>query len=227
MTQLRLDVWSDIVCPWCWVGKRRLETALEQFAHRDAVEVVWRAFELDPGALAVRPAGENHAERLAKKYGMSRAQAEQSIKRLTDMGAIEGLDFRFDRVRSGNTFDGHRLIHLGRERGVQDAVKERLMRAYFTEGEPIGDRAALARLGVETGLDPVEVAELLHGDTYAAEVRADEKQAARLGIHGVPCFVLAGRYAVEGAQPAAVILGALEKAWAETAGDPAERAVTR
>src|SRR5882724_10552249 len=146
MKKLRVDVWSDIVCPWCYVGKRRLEAALARFAHRDAVEVVWHAFELDPRAPAVTEARVPHAERLARKYGMSVEQAEARTRQLVDLGAADGLDFRFDRTRPGNTFHAHRLLHLAAEEGVQDQAKERLLRAYFTEGEPIGDLEVLGRI---------------------------------------------------------------------------------
>jgi predicted DsbA family dithiol-disulfide isomerase len=211
--QLRVDVWSDIVCPWCYIGKRRLEVALERFPHREAVEVVWRAFELDPSAPRERSTDEPHAQRLAKKYGSSVAEAEARIARLTETARADGLEFRFDRARPGNTFDSHRVLHLAAERGVQDAVKERLLRAYMTEGEPIGEPEALVRLAAEVGLDADAVRAMLASDTYATEVRADEREASELGISGVPFFVLGGRYAVSGAQPADVLLRALEQAW--------------
>lgn len=223
MSELRIDVWSDIACPWCYVGKRRLEAALARFPHRDAVSLTWRAFELDPAAPRAHDPGTSYAARLARKYGSSVAQAEAMIRRMTETAAADGLDLRFDRVRPGNTFDAHRLLHLARGRGRQDALKERLLRAYFTEGEPIGDPAALARLAGEVGLDPAEVQAVLTSDAHAAAVRADEETARRLGIHGVPFFVLAGRYAVSGAQPADALLGALQTAW-DDAREPDEDA---
>src|SRR5262245_20106201 len=140
MSALRIDVWSDIACPWCYVGKRRLETALVRFPHE--VEVTYRSFELDPGAPRLKQQG-NYIERLATKYGVPTAQAQQMIDRMTRVGVDEGIEFRFDRVHAGNTFDAHRLLHLARERGVQRELKERLMRGYFTAGLPIGDRDAL------------------------------------------------------------------------------------
>src|SRR5688572_13548676 len=139
MKKLRIDVWSDIVCPWCYVGKRRLEAALAQFPQRAAVEVVWRAFELDASAPAVRDEGVPYAERLARKYGTTVDQAQKMIERMIEVAAADGLDFRFDRIRPGRTFDAHRLLHLAAERGLQDALKERLLRAYMTEGAAIGD----------------------------------------------------------------------------------------
>jgi predicted DsbA family dithiol-disulfide isomerase len=229
MAKLRIDIWSDIACPWCYVGKRRIEAALAQFPHRADVEVVWRAFELDPSAPRAAPAaaGASYGERLARKYGKSVAEAEGMIRSMVAVAADDGLEFRFDRIRPGNTFDAHRVLHLALERGVQDAVKERLLRAYMTEGEAISDPATLARLAGEAGLDVDEVVALLATDTYAPEVRADEEEAAALGIRGVPFFVI-GRYAVSGAQPAEVLLRALHQAWGEVsatgAGDFAEGA---
>ena len=214
--EARVDVWSDIACPWCYVGKRRLEAALSRFAHRDAVEVVWRAFELDPSAPRVQPSEVSYAQRLSKKYGSGTAKAQEMIETMTKVAAGDGLDFRFDRIRPGNTFDAHRLLHLAGERGLQDAVKERLLRAYMTEGEAIGDREVLIRLGGEAGLDAKEVRAKLESDAYGAEVREDERTAGELGIGGVPFFVLGGRYAVSGAQSSEVLLGALQQAWGAT-----------
>jgi predicted DsbA family dithiol-disulfide isomerase len=211
--KLRIDVWSDIVCPWCYIGKRRLEAALAGFPHRDEVEVVWRAFELDPSAPRERDRNVSYASRLSKKYGTTLPEAQARIERVAALAAAEGLDFRFDRARAGNTFDANRVVHMAGEHGVQDAVKERLMRAYFTEGEPVGDRDTLARLAGEAGLDAEAVRAALAGDAYADGVRSDEREAAELGIGGVPFFVFAGRYAVSGAQPAELFASALAQTW--------------
>jgi predicted DsbA family dithiol-disulfide isomerase len=218
--KLLIDIWSDIACPWCYVGKRRLEAALKLFPHRADVEVRWRAFELDPSAPPVRDSRESHAERLAKKYGMSVSKAQSAIKNMTQVAAADGLEFHFEKARSGNTFDAHRVLHLALERGVQDAAKERLFRGYLTEGVAIGEREALATLAGEAGLDREQVRAMLASAKYAPEVRADENEARRLGISGVPFFVIGGRYAVSGAQPANVLLGTLEKAWAEAHPQP-------
>jgi len=209
---VRIDVWSDIVCPWCYIGKRHLEQALAAFAHAGEVEIVWRAFELDPSAPRVREAG-SQAERLAKKYGTTTAQAQVMIDRVVQAAAKAGIEMRYDRMRGGNTFDAHRLLHLAHEQGKQDALKERLMRAYFTEGEAIGDAEALERLATEVGVDGAR--DVLAGDRFAREVRGDQQLARELGITGVPFFVMAGRLGVSGAQPADVLVGALERAWAE------------
>jgi predicted DsbA family dithiol-disulfide isomerase len=220
MKRLRVDVWSDIACPWCYVGKRRLEAALKKLPFADEVEVVWRAFELDPAAPAERPTAKSYAARLGEKYGTSESAANGMIARMTDVAKEDGLDFRFDRIRPGNTFDAHRLLHLAKERGVQDAVKERFLRAYMTEGEPIGSKEALASLAVSAGVDADEVSTLLAGDQFAKEVREDETEATELGIRGVPFFVIAGKYAVSGAQPADVLQGALARAWKEIEASP-------
>jgi predicted DsbA family dithiol-disulfide isomerase len=207
---MRIDVWSDIACPWCYLGKHRIERALAQFGGEH--ELVLHAFELNPGAPKTYDDGLTHSQRIAKKLGRSPAEMEAMHARMHDLGAEDGIDFRFDRVTGGNTFDAHRTVQLGLERGVQTAVKERLMKAYFTDGEPIADRAALVRLAAEAGLDASETREMLASDRFTAEVRADEAQAQELGINGVPFFVLGGKVGVPGAQPIDVLLQALAQA---------------
>lgn len=220
MKKLRIDIWSDIACPWCHVGKRRLEAALARFPHRDAVEIVWRAFELDPSAPRVIDLTVSYAARLAKKYGSSPAQAEAMIARMTEVAREDGLDFHFERIRPGNTFDAHRVLHLASERGKQDAVKERFLRGYLSEGEAIGEPEVLVRLAADAGLDEEEVRATLASDAYAADVRAEESDAREIGIGGVPFFVLGGRYAISGAQPPDLFLGALNQAWGELQAKP-------
>jgi predicted DsbA family dithiol-disulfide isomerase len=215
MAELRIDVWSDIACPWCFVGKRRLERALKEFPHASEVEIVWHAFELDPAAPKERDTSISHAERIGRKYGMTVEQAQRSIDRLSETARDEGLSFDFEHIRSGNTFDAHRLVHLGHERGVQGAVKERFLRAYLEEGSLMSDHGTLVRLATEVGLEEREVTDVLSGDLYAREVRADEAEAHELGISGVPCFVLGDRFAVTGAQSPQVMLSALHHAWSE------------
>jgi predicted DsbA family dithiol-disulfide isomerase len=211
--KLEIDVWSDIVCPWCAIGKHRLESALSRFEHRDDVEVVWHAFELDPDAPALQE-GDN-AARLGEKYGRTRAQALAMMKQVEDTAAKEGLVLHLTTARTGNTFDAHRLLRLAVDRALQRAVYERFFRGYMTEDEAIGDREVLARLASEAGLDGAEVREVLAGDRYASEVREDERAARMLGINGVPFFVFGGKYAVSGAQRVEVMLRALEQAWAD------------
>jgi predicted DsbA family dithiol-disulfide isomerase len=210
---MQVEIWSDVVCPWCYVGKRRFESALAQFAERDDIDVVWRSFELDPNAPLQRDLAST--EHLAEKYGMSIEQAEASQQRLTDLAAAEGLEYHLDRTAGGNSFDAHRLLHLAAASGLQDALKERLLRAYFTEGEAIGQPDVLQRIAVDAGLDPTEVADVLAGEHFADEVRADEQRARLLGINGVPFFAIDGRYGISGAQSSDLILSALEQAWSE------------
>lgn len=209
---MHVEIWSDIACPWCYIGKRRFEAALAEFEQRDDVHVTWRSFELDPGAPHERTG--DRAERLAQKYGMTVEQARAAEQQLTDVAAGEGLGFRFDIARSGTTFDAHRLVHLADTRGLQDEMKERLLRAYFTEGELMSDRDTLVRLAVEVGLDEQEVRELLGGERYAAEVRDDERTASELGISAVPTFVVARQLGASGAQPPDALLELLRQGWA-------------
>ncbi|MBA2578607.1 MAG: DsbA family protein [Euzebyaceae bacterium] len=211
---VQVEIWSDIVCPWCAIGKRRFEASLDGFPHRDQVEVVWRSFELDPHAPRERAGG--LTAHLAEKYGTSRDQAAGMQSHMTATAAGEGLDFHFERARPGNTFDAHRLLHLAREGGRQDAVKERLLTAYLTEGEPIGDPGTLVRLAADAGVDAAEAGAVLDGGAYADAVRADEAEAQALGVAAVPFFVFDRRYGVSGAQPAPVLRAALERAWDES-----------
>ena len=215
-----VEVWSDVVCPWCSVGKRRLEAALERFEHRGEVEVVWRGFELDTSAESAAP-GETtgpgeYAGRLAAKYGTDVAQAQQMIDTMTQAAAAEGLDFHFERAVRANTFDAHQVIHAAAEHDLQDAVKERLLLAYFTEGEAVGDRETLVRLAAEVGLDADTVRTALTEQTAAAAVRDEQAEASRLGIRGVPFFVYDRTYGVSGAQLADVHLEVLRKAWSDS-----------
>ncbi len=227
---MKVEIFSDVVCPWCYIGKRRFEAALQRFPHRSEVEVRWHSFQLDAAAVDAAPGdGPDYADRLARKYGTDRGQAQQMLDSMTGAAAAEGLDFRFDRAVASNTFRAHQVIHLAAEHGVQDAVKERLLRGYFTEGEPVGDPATLARLAAEAGLDADEVNRALEEQEYADAVRADEAEARALGITGVPFFVVDRKYGVSGAQPAETILQVLERAWEEsrpslqmTGGPPGE-----
>lgn len=219
VTPLRIDVWSDIACPWCYVGKRRLEAALEQFSH--PVELTFRSFELDPDAPRVQDV--DYVERLAAKYRQPVERAQQMIDRMTKTGDSVGIEFHFELIRPGNTFDAHRLLHFAREGGLQAILKERLMRAYFTEGVAIGDVQALVPLAVDAGLGEAETRDVLASDRYVDAVREDEQLAGELGITGVPFFVFGGRFAVSGAQTPDVLLGVLERSLA----DPSELAPTQ
>jgi predicted DsbA family dithiol-disulfide isomerase len=208
-----VEIWSDIACPWCYIGKRRFEAALEQFEQRDDVNVTWRSFELDPGAPRERT--RDRAERLAQKYGMTVEQAREAERKLTGVATGEGLDFRFDIARSGNTFDAHRLVHLAETHDLQDAMKERLLQAYFGEGELMSDHDTLVRIALEVGLEEQEVRELLAGEDYADEVRGDERTARELGISAVPTFVVDRELGASGAQPPEALLDLLRQGWAK------------
>lgn len=211
---MKVEIWSDVVCPWCYIGKRRFEAALSEFEHKDDVEVVWRSYQLSPDA--PRAVSKSVNEHLAAKYNVSLAQAQAMNDRVTGIAAEVGLDYHMDKARHSNTFDAHRLIHLAAHHNLQDAAKERLMRAYFTEGEPIGDDETLVRLVAEVGVPADEARAVLSGDDYTKEVRADIRRAAMLGIQGVPFFVLDEKYGISGAQPSEVFAEALAQAWAES-----------
>jgi predicted DsbA family dithiol-disulfide isomerase len=210
---MQVEIWSDVVCPWCYLGKRRFEQALSGFAHRDDVQVVYRSFELDPSA----PVGVTTptVELLADKYGMSPAQASQAQREMEERAAGDGLTFRMAGLRRGNTRDAHRLIQLAKDRGRQEAVVERLHRAYFTDQDSVFDHEALTRLAVEAGLDRDEVTDLLAGDSYNEHVDTDQAMARALGATGVPLFVIDRKYGISGAQPADTITQVLERAWSE------------
>ncbi|MFE4818232.1 DsbA family oxidoreductase [Streptomyces sp. NPDC056704] len=212
---MRVEIWSDIACPWCYVGKARFEKALDAFPHRDEVEVVHRSFELDPGRAKgdIQPV----LKMLTKKYGMSEAQAQAGEENLGAQAAAEGLAYRTRDRDHGNTFDMHRLLHFAKERGRQDELIGLLYKANFAEERTVfNDDERLVELAVAAGLDADASREVLADpEAYADEVRADEREAAELGANGVPFFVLDRKYGVSGAQPAEVFAQALTQAWGE------------
>jgi len=211
---MQVEIWSDVVCPWCYLGKRRFERALEAFDHAGDVEVVYRSFELDPSA----PPGATTpvVDMLAYKYGMTPQQAHDAQRQMEERAAGDGLTFRMAGLRSGNTRDAHRLLQLARARGRQAELMERLHQAYFTDQESVFDHAVLTRLAAEAGLDTDEAARVLDSGEYAGEVIADEQAAQALGATGVPFFVIDRRYGISGAQPAEVMGQALAQAWADS-----------
>jgi predicted DsbA family dithiol-disulfide isomerase len=216
---MKIEIWSDIACPWCYIGKRRFEQALALFPHRDALDIIWRSFELDTTKPA--RATSSNVERLAVKYGMSIEKAQAMTDNMAAAGASEGLEFDFERVNSGNTFDAHRLIHFAATVGLRAAMVERLFKAYFTDGEAIGDHDTLVRLATDTGMDPVAVRDMLTSTAYASDVRGDEARAQEFGITGVPFFAIDERYGISGAQPSTAILDALMQAWNESSAKTA------
>jgi predicted DsbA family dithiol-disulfide isomerase len=220
--RLLVEVWSDIVCPWCYLGKRRLEAALARFEHADRVDVVWRSFELEPDA--PRDA-QSRRDLLLSRYGMTAEQAAERDAQMTALAAAEGLEYRPDLAQLGNTFDAHRVLHAARAAGLQAQAKERLLRGYFSEGRRLTDADTLVELAADAGMDPAAARAALADGSFGEKVREDEREAAAIGITGVPFFVLNRRYAVSGAQPTDLLLQALERTWAETV-EPAEPAAS-
>jgi predicted DsbA family dithiol-disulfide isomerase len=216
---MRIDVWSDVVCPWCYIGKRRLEQALAQTG--DQAQIVWHSFQLDPSATNDDP--RDLPTRLGEKYGRGREWGVQANAHVTEIAAELGLEYHLDQAKSANTVDAHRLLHLARElvdagqvpADTQDRLKERLLKAYFTDGLPVGDHTTLAALAEEVGLPSDRVGEVLGSTTYAEEVAADQAQALAYGANGVPFFVIDEKYGVSGAQPVEVFREALRRANAD------------
>ena len=207
---MQVEIWSDIICPWCYIGKRRFESALADFAHRKEVQVIWRSFELDPDAPRQREG--TLREYLAKKYRVSLEEAAAMNERVTSVAKEAGLEYRLADARPGNTFDAHRLLHFAASKQLGDRATERLMHAYFSESLPVGERAALARLAPEFGITENEAMALLESDAYAGEVRADQARAAKFGITVVPFFVFDEKSGISGAQPVQVFAEALQRA---------------
>ncbi|WP_371404233.1 DsbA family oxidoreductase [Kribbella sp. NBC_00662] len=216
---MRIDVWSDVVCPWCYIGKRRLEEALD--ASGDTATVVWHSFQLDPSSTNDDP--RDLATRLGEKYGRGREWALQANAHVTGIAAEVGLEYHLDQAKPANTVDAHRLLHLALDledagevpAGTQGALKERLLKAYFTDGLPVGDHAALTELATEVGLPAERAREVLAGTAYTDEVAADQAQALAYGANGVPFFVIDEKYGVSGAQPVEVFQEALRRANAD------------
>jgi len=210
---MKIEVWSDFVCPFCYIGKRRLEEALASFPYRENVEVVFRSFELDPNAKKETPF--NIHEMIAQKYGISVEEAKRANADIGKQAEALGLTFRFETMKPTNTFDAHRLAQYAKEKGKLDEVVERLFYAYFTESKRISDRNVLLELAEAAGLDRKEAEAVLDDGRYAEQVRHEEAIAAQLGVRGVPFFVLNQKYAISGAQPVEVFRQALEKVWTE------------
>ena len=208
---MRIEVWTDIHCPWCYLGKRRFEKALAQFEQRDQVSITWRSYQLDADLEREYPGSIN--DMLAEKKGISRQQAEQMHAQLTVLAAEDGLDYHFEKARVGNTFDAHRMVHLAAKHELADKMEERLMKAYFTEGLSVSDTETLVRLAAEVGLDANEARAMLNGDSYANDVLADERRAMSIGVRGVPFFLFDEKYAVSGAQRQETFLTALRRTW--------------
>ena len=211
---MQIEIWSDVVCPWCYIGKRRLERALGEFEHADEVEVTWRSFQLNPDT----PPGTASPtlDYLAQRFG---PQAQAMTARVAEMGKGEGLTLDFASSLTVNTLEAHRMLHLAADLGIGDAAKERLLRAHFTEGADLSDHETLTKLMTEAGADEERVSAVLAGTEYADAVQADIDMARRLGANGVPFFVIDRKYGISGAQAAETFLHALRTAYAaEEAG---------
>ena len=216
---MRVDIWSDVVCPWCYVGKARFEKALDGFGHRDEVEVVFRSFELDPGA-GGPGSHETNLEMISKKFGLPMAQARQMEERVAGLARAEGLEYQLERP-NGNTFDLHRVLHLGREKGVQGTLIDAIYEANFGQAWEIFDREVVIEVAARAGLDAADVSKVLDTEEYGDEVRADEVEAGRLNISGVPFFVFDMSLGVSGAQSTEVFAQALSQAWEKGRGKTA------
>lgn len=211
---MQVEIWSDVICPWCYIGKRRFEIALANFAQRESVTVIWRSFELDPKSPAQYPV--TLEEMLAQKYGVSPQEAASMNARVTGLAKEVGLEYHLSKARPGNTFDAHRLLHFATSHQLGNQATERMMQAYFSESLAVGDRAALARLAPEFGIAESDALAMLESDDFSAEVRADEARAAELGISGVPFFVINKKIGISGAQAVDDFSQALQQAAADS-----------
>ncbi|WP_348823738.1 DsbA family oxidoreductase [Flavobacterium aestuarii] len=211
--QLKVQIWSDVMCPFCYIGKRKIEEALTQFENKDSVEIEWKSFELDPSFKAAP--NESIADHLADKYGRDRDWAESMLENTTQTAKLSGLDFHFEKSILANSLNAHRLIHLAKKHNIANELEELLFRAYFTEGKNVNDWNTLQEIGQNAGLPIDEIKQLIDTDIYTKEVRYDQQEAQKLGVTGVPFFVFDNKYAISGAQPTDTFLKTLEKTWEE------------
>lgn len=212
---MKIEIWSDVVCPFCYIGKRKLEKALDKFPQRDKIEIEWKSFQLNPDQ--VTNPNLNTLEHLSQSKGWSMEQTREITSNVVNMAAAQGLDFDFDRAVVANTKNAHRLIHLAKESGKGGAMKERLLQAYFSEGKNVDDPATLVTLGEEVGLAEEKIKALLESNQFEEAVDHDIYESRQLGVRGVPFFVLDRKFGISGAQADEVFDQTLEKAWAEYA----------
>lgn len=213
--KMKVEVWSDIMCPFCYIGKRNYESALTRFDGKDNIEIEWKSFQLDPTIPKSSASKENVYQYLADKKGISYEQSAKMHERVIQTAKNAGLDYRFDKAIVANSFDAHKMIQLAKMKGLGDAAEERLFRAYFTEGKDFGDHDTLISIGKEIGLDEEEIESALVSDAYAEKVEDDIQEASELGVQGVPFFVFDRKYAVSGAQPPEYFLQALDQSFTE------------
>lgn len=211
--KMKIEIWSDVMCPFCYIGKRKFEAALAQFEHKENVEVVWKSFQLQPNM--VTDPTKNTLEHLAESKGWTMAYTKQVTAQVVQMAKDVGLMYDFDKAVVANSFDAHRLSHFAKSKGKGDAMEEQLFKAYFCDGKNTADHATLTQLAVAIGLDEAEAKQVLASNTYADAVRQDIYESQQIGVTGVPYFVLNNKYAVSGAQQPETFLGALRKAWSE------------
>ena len=211
--KLKVQIWSDIMCPFCYIGKRKLEDALSQFENKDAVEIEWKSFQLDPNFIA--SPDDNTVDHLAEKYRKDRDWAESMVENTTQHAKTVGLDFHFEKAILANSFNAHRLSHLAKKHNLGNELEELLFKAYFTDGKDVNDLNTLTELGLEVGLEAKQFKQLLNSNAYGNEVKEDIKEANEIGVQGVPFFVFDNKYAISGAQPATLFLQTLEKVWEE------------
>ena len=211
--KIKVQIWSDIMCPFCYIGKRRIEEALNLFEHKDAVAIEWKSFQLD--ASFVASSDDNMVEHLAQKYGKGADWAQGMLDNMTQNAKSAGLDFHFEKAVLANSFNAHRLLHLAKKHQLANDLEELLFKAYLTEGKNINDNNTLKELGVSVGLNEHDIDEVLNSDAYANDVKQDIQNANSIGVQGVPFFVFDNKYAVSGAQPATAFLETLQKVWEE------------
>ena len=211
--KMQVEIWSDVMCPFCYIGKRKFETALSQFSDKDEIEIVWKSFQLDPNQPTVPD--KTVQQYLAERKGMSVQQAQQMTDHVTNVAKQAGLTFHFDKAVTANSFDAHRVSHLAKQNRLQNELEEQLFAAYFTDGKNTADHATLVQLGSEIGLDAEAIETVLQSDQYANDVQADIYESRQLGVQGVPFFVFNRKYAVSGAQESQTFLGALGKSHEE------------
>jgi predicted DsbA family dithiol-disulfide isomerase len=210
---MNVEIWSDVMCPFCYIGKRKFEKALEQFPNKDDIKISWKSFQLDP--TTITDPSLNTIEHLRLKKGWSKEQAAETIAYVTDIAKQVGLEFNFDKAVVANSFDAHRLSHLAKKSNKQNELEEKLFSAYFTEGKNTADHETLLQIAIEIGIDKIEAIEVLIGNAFASEVQQDIEQAQQIGVRGVPFFVLSHKYAISGAQESETFLKALHTAYNE------------
>lgn len=211
--KLKIQIWSDVMCPFCYIGKRKFEDALSQFENKDAVAIEWKSFQLDPTSNP--KSGDNTIDHLAKKYNRDRDWSVAMHENVTQQAKAVGLDYHFENVILANSLNAHRVSHLAKKYNLGDAFEELLFKAYFTQGKDVNDIATLTDIGMEVGIKKAEIENVLNSDLYTNEVIRDQEEAQAIGVTGVPFFVFDNKYAVSGAQHPDTFLKTLEKAWEE------------